>query len=108
MFVLHLCQNVNQIYYIEGDFLLVLKGNLCALGSKETGFPNNTINIYWGKTVSFNSNRQKLLLETSKKITLLLRFEECRGWGRRRVVNEWEMNFMRHIHECVSNELQLA
>ena len=75
---------------------------------KETGFPNNTINIYWGKRVSFNSNRQKLLLETSKKITLLLRFEGCGGWGRRRVVNDREMNFIRHIHECVSNELQLA
>ena len=43
---------------------------------KETGLPNNTMNIYWGRTGSFNSNSQKLLLETSKKITLLLRSEE--------------------------------
>ena len=38
------------------------------LGLKETDLLDNTINICCGKPVSFNSNTQKLVIETSKKI----------------------------------------
>ena len=48
-------------------FFLLVSQSFCVLELKETDLPNNTINIYYGKRVSFNSNTQKLLLETSKK-----------------------------------------
>ena len=36
----------------------------------------------------------------------LRRFGE--GCGRGWVVNDWELNSMRHIHECIANEMQLV
>ena len=59
-------KNVDVNVHIQGVFLLVSQ-SFCVLGLKETDLPNNTINIYYGKRVSLNSNMQKLLLETSKK-----------------------------------------
>ena len=42
-------------------FYWFLKVSFCAFGLKETGLPNNSMNIYWGKPVSLNSNTKKLL-----------------------------------------------
>ena len=49
-----------------------LKVSFCVLRLKETSLPKNTINIYWGKPVSFNSNTQKLLLTRPSEMKVSL------------------------------------
>ena len=56
--------NICNYIFLYGIFFdWYLKNSFCMFRLKEAGLPNNTLNIYLGRPVSPNSNKQKLLLE---------------------------------------------